>query len=135
MRVSEKMSILFPTPESITEMKKNYPTWEAMAKAVGISKNSLYTHRRALGMEVSEGNARKKGRFFADYLTMPEIDENIRELVKGESKNVVTTYKITDFEKFNQDPCGYDGLALVGTKHGSTWQQIGHRTPSAILGR
>lgn len=126
MRVSEKLLNLFPTPESITEMKKNYPTWKAMAKAAGISENSLYDHRRALGMEMADGNAKKKGRFFADYLTMPQIDENIQQLIKGESRNVVTTYKITDFKKFDQDPCGYEGLALVGIEHGSTWQQIGH---------
>lgn len=134
MLVSEKLLKLFPTPESILEIKKNYSSWKAMCNAVGISENSLYDHRRALGMEVSEGNAKKKGRFFADYLTMPQIDENIRELVKGESKNVVTTYRIADWEKFNQNPCGYDGLALIGTEHGSTWQQIGHRMPNAIGG-
>jgi hypothetical protein len=135
MLVSEKLAKLFPTPESLLSAKQNYSNWTVFAKAMGISKNSLYDHRRALGMNMGKGNASKQERKYADYLTMPEIDKNIQQMFGGESKNVVKTYRITNMAEFEKNVCGDEGLSLVGTEQGSTWGAIGHQTPNPVRGR
>lgn len=134
MTPSERLATLYPTPESITNARKGFTSWAAMSKALGFSKNSIFNHRKALGAKMSNRNAKKDAKSFCDRLTAPEINANIAKLMKGESKNIVTTYKITDLEAFEQDQRGYEHLELVGSEHGGNWGQVSCKV-SAIKGR
>ena len=118
MKVADKLKQIFPTPDSVLEVKKNYTTWLQMANAVGVSINSLFDHRKVLGMEMAKGNASKGGRQTV-HLTDDEIRENIREMV--ESRNVYVKYRITDMDEFMKNPCGNDGIELVGMEKGIVW--------------
>lgn len=121
MTVAQKLQHLYPTPESILSIRLNYKSWKSMAKSIGVPKDALRLHRKALGMEMESGR-RKPERKYADYLTMPEINANIRKMFKSE--NVVTMYKITDMAAFEQNVCGDEGLVLVGKELGNTWDQV-----------
>jgi hypothetical protein len=134
MKIAEKLLQLFPTIESLAEAKSKFPSWDAMARGIGLSKNSIYNHRKVLGMAIAKANAKKGTKSFADRLTTAEIDANIAKLIQGRSKNIVTCYKITNLEAFNKDVCGQEGLELIGTEHGSNWGQVSHKV-SAIKGR
>lgn len=127
MLTSEKLHQLYPTPAPMLEVRKRYQSWSAMARGIGVSKDSLYQHRKALGIDKAKGSAIKDENSYADRLTVAQIDENFQQLIKGESKNVVTRYRITDLEAFKQDQRGYAGLELVNTEQGTTWNQVSHK--------
>ena len=134
MKPSERLAILYPTIESMQQARKGFSSWDKMSSALGFSKNCIYVYRKALGMEMAKTGARKNSRSYKDSLTAPEIDANIAKLMQGRSKNVVTTYKITDLEAFNKDVCGQNGLQLINTEHGSNWGHVSHKV-SAIRGK
>jgi len=121
MTIANQLQQLYPTPESILSIRLNYKSWDSMAKAIGVPKDALRLHRKALGMEMQSGR-KKPERKYADYLTMPEINANIRKMFKSE--NVVTTYRATNIEEFLRNPCSNNGLVLVGKKLGNTWDQV-----------
>ena len=136
MNFEEKIKKLYPTARSITEAKKKYSSWAIMAKAIGVPESCLYTHRSSLGMvRKAKKAAAKELKSFADRLTSAQIDENIKKLVKGQSKNTVTKYKIVALEAFRKDQRGYNGLQLIGVESGSTWGQARRNVPYAISGR
>ena len=127
MTTPEKLLQLFPTPGSLTEVKKKYTSWKHMAKALGLSKASLYERRKVLGMKMVNQDTNQAARYFHDQLTASEIDANIKELVQGKGENMVTCYKITNMGAFEQDQKGYDNLELVGIEEGSNWGAISHK--------
>lgn len=132
MKISEKLLILYPTAEDLLSARENFDSWNHMCKAISINPGTLLAHRRFLGIV----EPLQKPKHFADKLTAGQIDSNIKEMMRGESKNVVTVYRVTDAEAFKKDQRGYENLELVGQGSGSTWGQITHgMMPNAIQGR
>ena len=126
----EKLTEILPTIESMVKAKELYISWAQMARSIGISKQSLYDYREYLGM--TKERAGKKTKNFC-MATKPETDALIKQLVQGESKNIVTKYKITDPALFFANPCGVDGLEIIGHEKGSTWREVSHHMPNAIM--
>ena len=127
----EKLTEILPTMESMVKAKELYISWAQMARTIGISKQSLYDYREYLGM--TKERAGKKTKNFC-MATKPETDALIKQLVQGESKNIVTKYKITDPALFFMDTCGYEGLKYISTERGASWGALKNRV-SAIGGR
>ena len=125
----DKLTELFPTPKDMEEARSKYTSWAQMARATGISQQSMYDYREYLGM-TGINNGVKPKNFCFD--TVKTTDELIRELIKGESKNIVTKYKIVDLELFRQNQRGYEGLELVGTEQGTTWSRVSSKMPHAV---
>lgn len=121
MIASEKLQLLYPTPESLIKARSHFKSWDAMSAAIGLSKNALYDHRKALGMEMANKNAAKPGRKFAEYLTDAEISRNIREMFADEIVNVVTTYRVKDLDELLKNPCGDEHLEVVSVGQGGVW--------------
>ena len=127
----EKLTEMLPTIESMVKAKESYISWVQMARSIGISKQSLYDYREFLGMMKEKGGKKTKSFCMA---TKPETDTLIKQLVQGESKNIVTKYKITDPALFFANPCGNKGLEYIGTEQGTSWGALRHCV-SAIGGR
>ena len=125
----DKLTELFPTPKDMDSARSKYTSWAQLARAIGISKQSLYDYKESLGM-VGINNGTKPKNFCFD--TVKTTNELIRELIKGESKNIVTKYKIVDLDLFRQNQRGYEGLELVGTEQGTTWSRVSSQMPHAI---
>ena len=127
----EKLTEILPTMESMVKAKELYISWAQMARSIGISKQSLYDHREYLGM--TKERAGKKTKNFC-MATKPETDALVKQLVQGESKNIVTKYKITDPALFFANPCGNKGLEYIATEQGTSWGALKNRV-TAIGGR
>lgn len=126
-----KLQELYPTQEEMLRTRENYASWAQMARGIGITGQSVYDHREFLGMTKEEAGKKTKNFCMA---TNPETDALIKQLVQGESKNIVTRYKITDPALFFADPCGNKGLEYIGTEQGTSWGALKHCV-SAIGGR
>jgi hypothetical protein len=124
-----KLEELFPTAESLTTARLKHSSWAEMSRAIGISNQSLYDYRECLDMTGINNGIKPKSYCFDTVKTTNEL---IRELIKGESKNVVTKYKIVDLELFRQNQRGYEGLELIGTEQGTTWSQVSSQMPHAV---
>ena len=127
----EKLTEILPTMESMVEAKELYISWAQMARSIGISKQSLYDHREYLGMTKERAGKKTKNFCMATNL---ETDALVKQLAQGESKNIVTKYKITDPALFFANPCGNKGLEYIGTEQGTSWGALKHCV-SAIGGR
>lgn len=127
--VKEKLSEIFPTSESLNAARLKHTSWAEMARAIGINKQSLYDYREYLGMTGANNGVKQKNFCFD---TVKVTDSLIKELLQGESKNIVTKYKITDPAAFYANPCGNDGLELIGTEKGTTWSQVSGQMPHAV---
>lgn len=125
----DKLTELFPTPKDMDTARNKYTSWAQLARAIGISKQSLYDYKEFLGM-VGIANGTKSKNFCFD--TVKTTDELIRDLIKGESKNIVTKYKIVDLELFRQNQRGYEGLEFVCTEQGTTWSRVSSQMPHAV---
>lgn len=134
MKITEKLAELYPTAQSLTTARKNYSSWEHMAKCTGVGKGSLHARRKVLGMprETNE----KETNMFADRLTSEEIDQNIRLLLQGVSKNIVKVYGIVKPDLFYLNQRGYRGLKFIREDKGVAWNKVCHdMMPYPILGR
>jgi hypothetical protein len=127
--VKEKLSEIFPTVESLNTARLKHTSWAEMSRAIGINKQSLYDYREYLGMTGANNGVKQKNFCFDTVRTTNEL---IRELIQGESKNIVKKYKITDPVKFFTNPCGNDGLEFIGTEQGTTWSQVSGQMPHAV---
>ena len=127
----EKLTEILPTMESMVKAKELYISWAQMARSIGISKQSLYDYREFLGMMKEKGGKKTKNFCMATNL---ETDALVKQLAQGESKNIVTKYKITDPALFFANPCGNKGLEYIGTEQGTSWGALNHCV-SAIGGR
>lgn len=117
---------LFPTISALQKAKAPYTTWAHLAKALGVSRESIYGYKRELGMEKEIKTKVPK------LLDNREINANVKELVGPVSRNIVTVYKIVDLEAFKRDQRGYEGLEYDRTEQGRTWGEIGHMTPNSM---
>lgn len=133
MTPKQKLSELYPTALDIERDRQHYPSWAQMAKTIGVGIQALYDYRVSLKMATNKPKSiRPPASKSVRNKKETDITANIKALVGGESKNVVTKYKIVDHETYFKNPCGMDGLEFVGTEHGPNWQSILHLSPSAI---
>jgi hypothetical protein len=128
MKIKDMLMKLYPTPESMLKDREKCNSWKQMGEMIGVTVYSLATHRRVLGIE--KEIAGKKGKNFCDA-TCTQVEANIKELLQGESKNIVKRYKIAEPDLFYRDQRGYRGLEYIGTEEGSVWRQLSHNV-SAI---
>lgn len=126
----DRLTELYPTQEAMLKAREKYTSWAQMAKAIGISKASLYEYRSFLGMKMEIGGKKPNNFCLANQ---KETDDLIKKLMQGESKNVVTVYEIVS-PIFYQNPRGYNGLKYSRIEQGMTWGALKHMA-SAIGGR
>lgn len=127
----QQLAEKFPTISDIEKTRINYTSWAQMAKAIGISKASLYEYRSFLGMKMEIGGKKPNNFCLANK---KETDDLIKALMEGKSKNIVKVYQITKPNVFYQDPRGYKGLKYVRTEQGTSWAALRHQV-SAVGGR
>ena len=114
-----KLRQLYPTLEALEKARKNYPSWRQMAKALGMHPQSLADYRKVAGAVKAKPEKKKD----ILLITPAEIDKGIKELIGDDSTNLVTTYKITDPEKFYANPCGNEGLELARVECGTAFHR------------
>ncbi len=128
MKINKKMVMLYPTQEVMQKHRDKYRSWKCMATGTGVSIDTLNAHRKFLGMKVEQ-----RGGWAEKYndLSFDEILVNIKDMLKGTSKNVYDKYLIVDEGLFYKNQIGYDGLNFLGTFEGTTWKN--KNMPSAIV--